>query len=633
MEARRIICWNLKKSMFQKLSNYQWLKNLKVGRRMFIGFAIVLVLTSVAGVFSFWAMSTINIINFTFGRVVAVSEGSKLATSAALEYIATDDVSYITKFDECIDTARRSAAGMSEKTLMGNNDDFYKARMDSNFKAYSAEMQFFFKNQKQKKVLFNKMLPVQNEIQTAINSAMIKITNSVVRYSYMGTDGKMTFLSDLDLVVKKDLLGVWQHVKDSINEYSIHPTVDPPNDILDDLEKMAEATRAMKETVDSDHMEEFFVTLERNILYYKSQFAQYISLTQEQLKHKAEAEIFLIKANVANDVIRKSAEVTVTGLLKGGLWFLGSSIVLSIVFGALIALFMSKSIVLPLNITVRFLEDLAKGDFSRKVPEALLKRKDEFGMYASSLNDVVLTLKETITKIIQSADVMNNSISNVHKEAKTVSDGATEQAASAEEISSSMEEMAANIQQNTDNSSETNNITTSVKSDIAIGSEAVHQTMVSMQTVAEKISIINEIAHQTNILALNAAVEAARAGEEGRGFAVVAAEVRKLAERSQSAAADINELSITSVEVAEKAEKQFIEITPNVNKAALLVNEITVSSKEQSLGADQINTAIATLNNVIQRNAVSAEGMTRLAKDVSKEANLLRQLVSFFKIR
>ncbi len=619
--------------MLRKIFNYQWLKNLKVGRRMAIGFAVVLLLTSIAGIFSFWAMSKIIVINLTFEKVVAVSEKSKLATSSALEYMATEDQKYIGEFDNHIKTARESAAAMSEKTLLGNNGDFYKARIDSNFKAYLGEMEFFFSKQKHKQKIKADMQPLKDSIDRTINNAMINITNSVVMYSTMGNSGKMNFLRSTDRLIKTKLLENWQHVKDSIGEYAVHPKEDFSISAINNIEKMMEVTNVLITEVNSSEMKEYFATLIEMLNHYNSLFNEYVNLTKQQLKHKEEAEVFLAKANVANDVIRKAAEVIVRGLLTGGLWFLGSSIVLSIVFGALIALFMGKSITSPLKTTVTFLEKLSKGDFTKDVPENLLKRRDEFGIYAKSLNDVVITLKNTIEKIMAGADHMSSSSTDVHKEARTVSDGATEQAASAEEISSSMEEMTANIQQNTDNSTETNSITDAVRSDIELGSNAVHQTMISMKTVAEKISIINEIAHQTNILALNAAVEAARAGEEGKGFAVVAAEVRKLAERSQQAASEINELSISSVEIAEQAEKQFIEITPNVNKAALLVEEITTSSKEQSLGADQINDAIASLNNVIQRNAVSAEGMAKLASNVSKEANMLKSLVSFFRTK
>jgi methyl-accepting chemotaxis protein len=153
-----------------------------------------------------------------------------------------------------------------------------------------------------------------------------------------------------------------------------------------------------------------------------------------------------------------------------------------------------------------------------------------------------------------------------------------------------------------------------------------------MKDIAGKIMIIEEIARQTNLLALNAAIEAARAGEHGRGFAVVASEVRKLAERSQTAAAEISKLSVSSVEVAEKAGKLLQEMGPSIQKTAELVQEIAAASREQDSGAGQINKAIMQLDQVIQQNASAAEEMASTAEELTSQAEQLQELVSFFRI-
>jgi methyl-accepting chemotaxis protein len=157
-------------------------------------------------------------------------------------------------------------------------------------------------------------------------------------------------------------------------------------------------------------------------------------------------------------------------------------------------------------------------------------------------------------------------------------------------------------------------------------------TVMVMKKIAEKVSIIGDIAFQTNILALNAAVEAARAGEHGKGFAVVAAEVRKLAERSHIAAGEINELTKSSVEVADKAGSQLESIVPSIQKTAKLVQEISAASIEQNSGANQINNAINQLNKVTQQNAASAEEMATSSEELSSQADSLKDLISFFKV-
>jgi methyl-accepting chemotaxis protein len=213
-----------------------------------------------------------------------------------------------------------------------------------------------------------------------------------------------------------------------------------------------------------------------------------------------------------------------------------------------------------------------------------------------------------------------------------MSQGASEQASSAEEVSSSMEQMAANIQQNTENAQQTEKIALRASDGINRVNDASDQTLKYMQEIADKVSIIGEIARQTNILALNAAVEAARAGEHGKGFAVVAAEVRKLAERSQVSAVEIDSLTKNSVRATEESGKLLAAIAPEISKTAKLVQEIAAASIEQNSGADQVNNAIQQLNQVTQQNAASSEEMATSSEELAGQAQQLLEMISFFKI-
>ena len=241
---------------------------------------------------------------------------------------------------------------------------------------------------------------------------------------------------------------------------------------------------------------------------------------------------------------------------------------------------------------------------------------------------ILKNTRDIVNDIMTSTSYVASGSQELAATAEEMSQGATEQAAAAEEASSSMEEMSAAIQQNSENAQQTQQISMSAAEDAAKGGEAVAQTVGAMKQIAEKISIIEEIARQTNMLALNAAIEAARAGEHGKGFAVVADAVRKLAERSQSAAAEISSLSSTSVQVAENAGQMLNKIVPDIKKTAELVQEINAASKEQSTGATQINQALQQLDQVIQQNSAVSEEMASTSEELSAQAEQLQNAMS-----
>ena len=261
-----------------------------------------------------------------------------------------------------------------------------------------------------------------------------------------------------------------------------------------------------------------------------------------------------------------------------------------------------------------------------------LKERSAQDELIHALSAMVGKITEVVTEVKVAADNVASGSVQLSANAQSMSEGASQQAAAAEEASSSMEEMSANIKQNADNAQQTEKIAVQSAGDAKAGGQAVAETVQAMKDIAGKISIIEEIARQTNMLALNAAIEAARAGEHGKGFAVVASEVRKLAERSQVAAGEISELSVSSVEVAEKAGAMLSSILPDIQKTAELVQEINASSKEQDTGAQQINKAIQQLDQVIQQNASASEEMASTAEELSSQSSQLQSTIAFFRI-
>lgn len=258
--------------------------------------------------------------------------------------------------------------------------------------------------------------------------------------------------------------------------------------------------------------------------------------------------------------------------------------------------------------------------------------KQRGGELDDALEQMVKNLREIVFTIYNGADNVTAASHQVASASQQMSRGAQEQASATEEVSSSMEQMAANISQNTDNSRETEKIASKALKDIQASSESVAEAVDAITVIADKIVIIEEIASKTDLLALNAAVEAARAGEHGKGFAVVAAEVRKLAERSQRAAAEITDISVRTVKQARESKELLNSTLPDISRTAELVQEIAAASTEQSQGSTQVNKAIQQLSHVTQGNASAAEEMSSNAEELNSQAEELKAAISYFKL-
>ncbi len=333
--------------------------------------------------------------------------------------------------------------------------------------------------------------------------------------------------------------------------------------------------------------------------------------------------------------------------IREPIYYLAISILIaSVIIAAIVtlfALFTAKGIANPMIKGVEFAKTVAQGDLTATID---IRQKDEVGLLAEALREMIAKLREIVSEVKKSADnvsqgsqEMSSGAEEMSASAEEMTQGVSEQAASAEQVSSSMEEMAANVRQNSDNAMQTERIAQKASEDAEKSGSSVTQTVSAMKQIAQKISIIEEIARQTDLLALNAAVEAARAGEYGKGFAVVASEVRKLAERSQTAAKEISELSVSSVDIAEQAGKMLTQLVPDIRKTSELVQEISAASSEQNAGADQINQAIQQLDQVIQQNASaseemasSSEEMASTSEELAGQAEYLRNIIDFFKI-
>jgi methyl-accepting chemotaxis protein len=273
-------------------------------------------------------------------------------------------------------------------------------------------------------------------------------------------------------------------------------------------------------------------------------------------------------------------------------------------------------------------QNISKGDLNAKIDG---EYKGEYLKLKNSINSMVDKLQEIIADVNSNSSLVLSGLEEVNSTAEVLSNSSNSQASSLEETSTAVEEIASSINHNADNAKLTSDMANKTSKMAEDGGSAVNKTVQSMKDIANKITVIEDIAYQTNLLALNAAIEAARAGEHGKGFAVVAVEVRKLAERSQIAAQEIGNITKNSVSVSQKAEELLNKIVPSIKETAKLVEQISVASKEQDTGIVQINDAMNRIDLVNQENLTASAKLSQSSSEMRNYSINLKNSIDFFK--
>ncbi|MGP3698559.1 methyl-accepting chemotaxis protein [Rhodobacter sp. NSM] len=314
--------------------------------------------------------------------------------------------------------------------------------------------------------------------------------------------------------------------------------------------------------------------------------------------------------------------------LKSTVLNLSMLAIVAFLTGTVTVLFLVRSIGRGFAMALALSRRVSEGDLTTL---AEVRGSDEFAQLLKVNNEMILRLRDVAGRVARATESVAANSQTTASTSEQLSQGSNEQASATEEASASVEEMAANIKQTAENAEQTEQIAAQSAEHARASGSAVREAVEAMALIADRVLVVQEIARQTDLLALNAAVEAARAGEHGRGFAVVASEVRKLAERSQVAAAEISTLSARTSTTARTAGAMLDRLVPDIERTSGLVSSITAASRELSVGAQQVALAIQQLDKVTQQNTASSEALASGAGRLSAEADQLKEAAAFFR--
>ncbi len=604
-------------------------KNMKLGVKLGLGFCVVLILT--AGV-AFMGIRGMNGITQRVGNADDVNRMVKFILEARQQeknFLLRRDMEYKEKTFTQIRDIQSLALETKKKFSQKINQD----QMDQVMAAVSTYEAAFKSVAAKVEERAKLMTSMRAEAANALAETEAIRADQKKRLQELRSSGKATAAAIDDRVSKADdanrLIKIFLDARKNEKEYIISHDeayfTKVQKSVATIREQAADLKSRFTDKLNIDQIDGATQAVDR----YWKEFQNFAKLLREQNTATTQMLDSARKAEQICTEARADQKNKMVAEISASTTFVVAGAAMALIIGIVFAVLITRAITVPIQMGVGFAQTIAKGDLNA---DMAVHQRDEIGQLADALREMVNKLREIVGEVSSAGENVASGSEELSASSESLSQGATEQAASVEEISSSMEEMAANIRQNADNAQQTERIAIQSAKDAESGGTAVTETVAAMKDIANKITIIEEIARQTNLLALNAAIEAARAGEHGKGFAVVAAEVRKLAERSGNAASEISELSTSSVAVAETAGQMLNKMVPDIRRTAELVQEIAAASNEQNTGADQINKAIQQLDQVVQQNASASEEMASTAEELSSQAEQLQATIAFFRL-